>query len=75
MREDLAAYVDRMSAEGQDVGKFQTVHKEMGEVGVTREMSAIHGLAQISHAGEAIAGAENLADELDRWAEILVGPG
>ncbi len=75
VREDLAAYVERMKGAGKDPAKFKTVHTEMGEVGVTREMAAIHDLTEISRSGEAIAGAENLADDLDRWAEILVGPG
>ena len=75
VRQDLAAYTDRLVAQGRDAAKFQTVQREMGEVGVTREMAAIRDLAGVSRHGEAIAGAENLADELDRWAEILVGPG
>ncbi len=75
VREDLAAYVERMKGAGKDPAKFKTVHTEMGDVGVTREMAAINDLAEVSRAGEAIAGAENLADDLDRWAEIIVGPG
>ncbi|MCP5022349.1 MAG: hypothetical protein GY930_11305, partial [bacterium] len=75
VREDLAAYVERLKDTDRDVKKFQTVYKEMGEVGVTREMAAIASLVSVRHTGEAMAGAENLADDLDRWAEILVGPG
>ncbi len=75
VREDLAAYVERLKDSERDVKKYQTVHDEMGDVGVTREMAAIASLASVRHTGEAMAGAENLADDLDRWAEILVGPG
>ena len=75
VRRDIAAYVDRLAGQGRDAAKFQTVHREMGEVGVTREMNVIRDLTSVSRHGEAIAAAENLADELDRWAEILVGPG
>lgn len=75
VREDLAAYVERMTSQGRPASRFQTVHDEMGEVGVTREITVIQSLAKLSRVGEAIAGAENLADELDRWAEMLVGPG
>jgi hypothetical protein len=75
VREDLTAYIGRMGEAGRDTSKFERVLEEMGDVGVTREMAAIDDLSSISRAGEAIAGAENLADDLDRWAEILVGPG
>ena len=75
VREDLSAYIERLEARGADVGSFQTVHTEMGDVGVAREMSTIGDLAEIARSGEAIAAAENLADHLDRWAELLVGPG
>jgi hypothetical protein len=75
VREDLALYVERMGARGSDVSNFKKVYDQMGQVGVTREMGTIQELAKISRSGEAIAAAENLADDLDRWAEMLVGPG
>jgi hypothetical protein len=75
VRADLKAYIERQEAAGRDAHSFEDVHAEMGELGVAREMAAIGALTEFSRVGEALAAAENLADNLDRWAELLVGPG
>jgi hypothetical protein len=75
VRDDLAAFVERLRAKGGDFGKYETVHQEMGDYGVAREMGAIDALAAVRRSGEAIVSAEGLADTLDRWAEQIVGPG
>ena len=70
IQEDLAAYFQRTEEQ-----QFQVVHDQMAQsqvVGSFRQL-ALNVTDNIS--GQSIAEAEYWADELDRWADILVGPG
>lgn len=70
IEEDLEAYFNRVQE-----GKFKTVLNEM------RNMNAVASLRDIADSvrgnlnGQSIAETEFWADNLDRWAEQLVGPG
>ena len=75
VRSDLGAYVDRLKSKDQKLGHFERVYTEMGDRAVAREMATLGALAKGGMVGEAIAGSENIADDLDRWAELLIGPG
>ena len=75
VRADLGAYVERLKSKGDKIGHFDRVYTEMGERGVAQEITTLGALASMGMVGETIAGSENLADDLDRWAELLIGPG
>jgi hypothetical protein len=70
IQEDLAAYFERTKEE-----KFNTVYKEMRETHVVSSFQDMSSAATKNLSGETIAQAEYWSDQLDRWAEILVGPG
>lgn len=70
IQEDLAAYFARTQQ-----SKFQTVHTEMKETKVVSSFKQMASTVQENLSGETIAQAEYWSDQLDRWAEILVGPG
>ena len=70
IRDDLAAYFARTKET-----KFDTVQKEMQKTGVVTGMKDMIAAVDENRTGETIAMAEHWVDQLDRWAEILVGPG
>ncbi|MCA9212700.1 MAG: hypothetical protein KDB27_06535 [Planctomycetales bacterium] len=70
IQEDLAAYFERTQQ-----SKFKTVHDEMKETKVVSSFKQMSTAAKENLSGETIAQAEYWSDQLDRWAEILVGPG
>jgi hypothetical protein len=70
IQEDLAAYFERTR---QD--KFKQVHDEMKESAVVGSFRSMSDALLDNHAGDTVAQAEYWSDQLDRWAELLVGPG
>lgn len=70
IQEDLAAYFERTQQK-----KFQTVHKEMKDTQVVTSFKQMSVALRENLSGETISQAEYWSDQLDRWAEILVGPG
>ncbi len=70
IQEDLEAYFNRTQE-----GKFETVLREMIDVGVVNGLHTLSADVEEGLDGQTIARAEYWADALDRWAEQLVGPG
>jgi hypothetical protein len=70
IQEDLQAYFQRTQE-----GKFQRVHEEMKDTRVVSNFKGMSDAVFDNQSGETIAEAEYWSDQLDRWAEILVGPG
>ena len=70
IQEDLAAYFERTKQQ-----KFNTVYKEMQDTRVVSSFKQMSVATRQNLSGETIAQAEFWSDQLDRWAEILVGPG
>ncbi len=70
IQEDLAAYFERSQQP-----KFKQVHDEMKTTKVVSNFKQMSSAVTRNLAGETIAQAEYWSDQLDRWAEILVGPG
>jgi hypothetical protein len=70
IQEDLAAYFERTR---QD--KFKQVHDEMKSSEVVSKFKSMSTALIANHSGDTIAQAEYWSDQLDRWAELLVGPG
>jgi hypothetical protein len=70
IQEDLAAYFDRSQQQ-----KFKQVHDEMKTAKVVSNFKQMSSAVTRNLSGETIAQAEYWSDQLDRWAEILVGPG
>ncbi len=70
IQEDLAAYFERTKREN-----FRQVFDEMRETQIVQEFKQISTDVTRNQAGEVIAQAEFWSDKLDRWAEMLVGPG
>lgn len=70
IQEDLAAYFERTRREN-----FKQVFDEMKEVRVVSHFKSMNRLLQSNHSGDMIAQTEFWSDKLDRWAEMLVGPG
>ena len=70
IQEDLKAYFDRTKQE-----KFQQVHLEMKETEVVKHFKSMGKALTDNQSGDTIAQAEYWSDQLDRWAEMLVGPG
>ena len=70
IREDLAAYYQRVREQ-----KFKEVLDEMLESHVVSGLQDLAESVQGNHPGRSLAAAEFWADNLDRWAEQLVGPG
>jgi hypothetical protein len=70
IQEDLDAYFARMQE-----GKFKTVLDEMRETNAVGELKEIGDTIKVNLNGQSLVKAEFWADNLDRWAEQLVGPG
>ena len=70
IQEDLEAYFNR-----KQQGKFKTVLQEMEGTQVAANLKEIGTVAAGNRKGQSIVMAEFWADNLDRWAEQLVGPG
>ncbi len=70
IQEDLSAYFERVQQK-----KFQTVRDEMRNTKVVSNFKRMSVATRENLSGETIAQAEFWADQLDRWAEIIVGPG
>jgi hypothetical protein len=70
IQEDLIAYFDRSQQQ-----KFKQVHDEMKTTKVVSNFKQMSSAVTRNLSGETIAQAEYWSDQLDRWAEILVGPG
>lgn len=70
IQEDLAAYFERSQQQ-----KFKQVHDEMKTTKVVSNFKQMSSAVTRNLSGETIAQAEYWSDQLDRWAEILVGPG
>jgi hypothetical protein len=70
IQEDLEAYFDRTRQV-----KFKQVHDEMKGTEVVSHFKAMSTAVMANHSGDTIAQAEYWSDQLDRWAEVLVGPG
>ena len=68
--DDLKAYFER-----NQKAKFDTVQREMREADIVGNLKLMATAVSKSRQGATIADAEFWVDELDRWAEILVGPG
>ncbi|MCA9074051.1 MAG: hypothetical protein KDA93_03390 [Planctomycetaceae bacterium] len=69
VQSDLEAYYHRVRD-----GKFKVVLDEMEEDNPVGGLSELGKTIRSNRSGRAIAGAEFWADNLDRWAEQLVGP-
>ncbi len=69
VQSDLEAYYHRVRD-----GKFKVVLDEMQEENPVGGLSEVGKTIRSNRSGRAIAGAEYWADNLDRWAEQLVGP-
>ncbi len=70
IQEDLSAYFERTKQQ-----KFKQVHDEMRETEVVSNFKTMGTALLANQAGDTIAQAEYWSDQLDRWAELLVGPG
>lgn len=70
IQEDLSAYFERVKQQ-----KFKTVRDEMRDTKVVTSFKQMSIATRENLSGETIAQAEFWSDQLDRWAEILVGPG
>lgn len=70
IQEDLSAYYERTKREN-----FRQVFDEMRETQVVQEFKQISSEVTRNQSGDVIAQAEFWSDKLDRWAEMLVGPG
>lgn len=70
IQEDLSAYFERTKQT-----KFKTVRDEMRDTRVVSSFKQMSVAARENLSGETIAQAEYWSDQLDRWAEIIVGPG
>lgn len=70
IQEDLQAYFQRTEEE-----KFQQVFAEMQQTRVSANLRQMAQALQQNYTGETIAEAQYWVDQLDRWAEMLVGPG
>ncbi|MCA9024111.1 MAG: hypothetical protein KDA86_02740 [Planctomycetaceae bacterium] len=69
VQSDLEAYYQRVRD-----GKFKVVLDEMEQENPVGGISELGKTVRNNRTGRAIAGAEYWADNLDRWAEQLVGP-
>lgn len=70
IQEDLLAYFERTQKP-----QFQRVHEEMKQTEVVANLRSMSDAMNQNRSGESIGLAEYWADQMDRWAEILVGPG
>ncbi len=70
IQDDLEAYVNRVNE-----GKFTTVLNEMKNEEVIKQVTEVAEKIEMNETGGSIAHSEFLADNFDRWAEQLVGPG
>ena len=70
IQEDLEAYFNRVND-----GKYKTILEEMKDVRVVTKLKEMGDSVKDNLNGQTIAEAEFWADNLDRWAEQLVGPG
>lgn len=70
IEEDLEAYFNRVQE-----GKFKTVLNEMRDMNVVANLRDVADSVRGNLNGQSIAETEFWADNLDRWAEQLVGPG
>lgn len=70
IKDDLGAFFQRTKEP-----KFSKVLDEMKETGITFGLKEMSAAVQENRSGETIAQSEYWVDQLDRWAEILVGPG
>jgi hypothetical protein len=70
IQEDLEAYFNRVND-----GKFKTILEEMKDIRVVTKVKEMGDSVKDNLNGQTIAEAEFWSDNLDRWAEQLVGPG
>jgi len=70
IEDDLHAFFQRTKEP-----KFSKVHKEMRSARVVASLQGLSYAVEASRQGETIAQSEYWVDQLDRWAEILIGPG
>jgi hypothetical protein len=70
IQEDLAAFFERTKQ-----AKFKQVHDEMKSTQVVSHFKSMGTALLANQSGDTIAQAEFWSDQLDRWAETLVGPG
>jgi hypothetical protein len=70
IQEDLEAYFNRVND-----GKYKTILEEMKDVEVVTKLKEMGDSVKDNLKGQTIAEAEFWSDNLDRWAEQLVGPG
>lgn len=70
IQQDLEAYFNRVQQ-----GKFRGVFQEMKEVEVVAKVKQVADTIGTNWNGQSIADTEFWSDNLDRWAEQLVGPG
>ncbi|MCA9199565.1 MAG: hypothetical protein KDA87_18605 [Planctomycetales bacterium] len=70
IQEDLVAYFERTQR-----SNYKTVADEMSETQVVSNFKEMSIDVARNMSGETIAQAEYWSDQLDRWAEIIVGPG
>ena len=70
IQEDLEGYFNRVND-----GKYKTILEEMKDVEVVAKIKEMGDSVKDNLNGQTIAEAEFWSDNLDRWAEQLVGPG
>ena len=70
IQDDMEAYFNRVQQ-----GKFRGVLQDMRETQVVGKLRDMSDTLAMNLNGQSIAEAEFWADNLDRWAEQLVGPG
>ncbi len=70
IQEDLLGYFQRTQE-----SKFNQVYREMKDTRVVTSLREVSRGVVGNLPGESIAEAEYWIDQLDRWADILVGPG
>ncbi len=70
IQDDLEAYANRVQE-----GKFKTVLAEMKSEQLNKQLAGVSAKIESNQPGSAISHTEILADNFDRWAEQLVGPG